>query len=111
MPLSIEGHSWLVPGELGAGQVPAEDGNMGAYICGARELMIGLRGSRESLVPIDLALSMELRQLVEQVSTGVHHSSITPCKWQKVLNQELMKALPLSEISSRGGPNTVNQLR
>ena len=68
--LSIEGHSRLVPGKLGPGQIPAEDSNMGAYTSGAR-LMRGLQESRESLVPIHLALWMELRQRDIQLSTGV----------------------------------------
>ena len=56
--LSIEGHSWLVPGELGAGQIPAENGKVGAYTTGARELMVGLKSPRESLLPLHLVLSM-----------------------------------------------------
>ena len=54
--LSIEGHFWLVPRELGAGQIPAEDGNMGAYTSWARLLMVGLKSQRESLIPIHLVL-------------------------------------------------------
>ena len=41
-------------------------------------LMVGLKSPRGSLVLIHLVLSMELRQLVEQLPTGVLRSSITP---------------------------------
>ena len=43
--LSIEGHSRLVPWELGAGQTPAEDG-IGTHTTGASELMIGMEGPK-----------------------------------------------------------------
>ena len=76
--LSSEGHSRLVAGELAAGQIPAKDSNIGAYTSGARELMVGLKSPRETLVPNHLILSMELRQLVEQLPTGGLRSSITP---------------------------------
>ena len=67
-----------MPRQLGAGQIRAKDSNMGAYTSRAKELMLGLKSSRESLVPIHLALSMELCQLVEQLSTGILRSSIAP---------------------------------
>ena len=104
--LSIEGHSRLVPRELGAGYIPAEDGNIGSHTSGARVLMVGLEGPREPFVLIHFALSMELRQLVEQPLAGILRSCITlgqvgtdsalftRCRWQKVLNHELTKALP-----------------
>ena len=73
---SIKGHSWLVPGDWGAGQIPAENSNMGAYTSGARELMVGLKSQKESLVPTHLILSMKLRKPVEQLPAGVLRSSI-----------------------------------
>ena len=75
--LGINGHSWLVPGKVSAGQIPAKDGNTEAHTSRARELMVGLMSPRESLVPIHLILSMERRQLVKQLPTGVLSSSIT----------------------------------
>ena len=59
--LSIEVHSRLLPRELGAGPIPAEDGNKGAYTSEAKEFMLGVKSPTESFVPIHLALSMELR--------------------------------------------------
>ena len=56
--LSIEGHSWPRPGEFTAGQIPARNGNVGAYTSGDRELMVSLKSPRESLVPIHPILSM-----------------------------------------------------
>ena len=35
----------------------------------------------------------------------------TPCRWRKVLKDDLTKALPLLQMSSRGGQNVVNQLQ
>ena len=75
---SIVGHSWLVPGELGAGQISAGNGNMEGYTSGARDLTEGLKSLRESLVPIHLVLPMQLRELVEQLPAGLSRSSISP---------------------------------
>ena len=70
--LSMEGHSGLVPRALGAGQILAEHGDMGTYTSGARELKIGLEGLGESLVPIHLALSMELHHgLIRQIRLSI----------------------------------------
>ena len=63
--LSIDGHSQLVPGELGAGQIPLKNSNMEASTSGSRELMVGLKSGRKCLVPIHLVLSMKLRKLVK----------------------------------------------
>ena len=72
--LSIKGHSR----ELGASKIPSEDSDVGTHTSGAGELIVGLEGSRESLVPIQLALSMELRQLVKELSSCVLRSSMAP---------------------------------
>ena len=49
---------------------------MGTHTSGAKELMVGLEGPRESFVPIHFALSMELCRLVEQLLAGVFRVSI-----------------------------------
>ena len=76
--LSIEGNCLLVPGNFGSGSIFAGDGNLGTYTSGARELMVGLKGPREASVPTHLALSTVLHQRVEELSSGVLHSSIAP---------------------------------
>ena len=74
--LTIEGHSRPMPRDLGAGQIPAEDGDMGNHTTGAKELMVALEGPRDTLASINFALPMALCQLVEELLSRVLRSLI-----------------------------------